>query len=333
MTLMLYQEHDLKILIGGPKFMVGEYVQIIQREFPNIKILSSPILVETEGDQVKGEIEDVDIIASFNAYPFTIPKIKQLKWFQVLMTGYEHILRTGLIGKDILLTNCAGTVSIPIAEVVIGYLLFFVKKIRESMENQKFHKMDRMLGQMKELHNRTIGVLGLGHIGKIIAKKAKLGFEMEVLGYDKYVKEFEYADRIFPADQLDEVLKVSDFVVISLPLTPETDRLISERELRLMKPTAYLVNVARGEILEKEAFTCAIKEGWIAGAAIDVFWGDPTAYVLPPDDELWDIDNLLITAHNATGTDRYVMRTGQLFCENLARFMKGEPLINMVTER
>jgi len=330
---MVYQENDLKVLIGGPKFMVDEYVQIVQREFPNIKILSSPVLVETEEDQVKGEIEDVDIIASFNAYPFAIPKIRRLKWFQVLMTGYEHILRTGLIGKDILLTNCAGTVSIPIAEIVIGYLLFFTKKFRESMKNQKLHKMDRMLGQMKELHNRTIGVLGVGHIGKIIAKKAKLGFEMEVLGYDKYLKEFEYADRIYPADQLDQVLKVSDFVVISLPLTPETGRLISERELRLMKPTAYLVNVARGEILDKEAFTRAIKEGWIAGGAIDVFWGDPTAYVLPTDDELWDLDNLLITAHNATGTDRYVMRTGRLFCENIARFMKGEPLINMVTER
>lgn len=330
---MIYQERDLKVLIGGPSFMVDEYIQIVRERFPDIKILASPILVETKENQVKGEIEDVDIIASFNAYPFSIPKIRRLRWFQVLMTGYEHILRSGLIGKDILLTNCAGTVSIPIAEVVLGYFLFFIKKFRESMKNQRLHKMDRMLGQMKELHNRTIGVLGLGHIGKVIAKKAKLGFEMEVLGYDKYVKEFEYADRIYPADQLDEVLKISDFLVISLPLTPETNGLIGEKELRLMKPTAYLVNVARGEILEKNAFTRALKEQWIAGAAIDVFWGDPTAYVLLPEDDLWDIDNLFITAHNATGTDRYVMRTGQLFCENLSRFIKGEPLVNMIIER
>jgi len=313
--------------------MVDEYVQIVRGRFPEVKILASPILVETKENQVKGEIEDVDIIASFNAHSFTIPKIKRLKWFQVLMTGYEHILRTGLIGKDVLLTNCAGTVSIPIAEVVMGYLLFFVKKFRESIENQKLHKMDRMLGQMKELHNRAIGILGLGHIGKVIAKKVKLGFEMEVLGYDNYVKEYEYVDRVYTSDQLDEVLKISDFVVISLPLTPETNGLIGEKELRLMKPTAYLVNVARGEILEKNAFILALKEQWIAGAAIDVFWGDPTAYILPPEDELWDLDNLFITAHNATGTDRYVMRTGQLFCENLSRFIRGEPLINMITER
>lgn len=330
---MVYQERNLKVLIGGPGFMVDEYAQIVKGKFQNLNLLTSPVLIETEMNQVQGEVEGVDIVASFNAYPFTLPKMKKLKWFQVLMTGYEHILRTGLIGKGVILTNCAGTVSIPIAEMVIGYLLFFVKKFHKSLENQKLHKMDRMLGQMRELQQRTMGLLGLGHIGKVIAKKAKLGFDMEVLGYDKYVKECEYTDRIYPEDLLDEVLKLSDFLVISLPLTPETNRLIGERELRLMKPTTFLVNVARGEILDKEAFGRALKEGWIAGAAIDVFWGDPTAYVLSPEDELWNLDNLLITAHNATGTDRYVMRTGQMFCENLARFMRGETLINVITER
>jgi phosphoglycerate dehydrogenase-like enzyme len=257
---MVYQERELKVLIGGPGFMVEEYVQIVKERFSKINVFASPVLVETAGNQVQGKIEDVDVMASFNAYPYSMPRMKKLKWFQVLMTGYEHILRTGLIRKDIILTNSAGTVSIPIAEVVMGYLLFFVKKFRESLDNQRLHKMDRMLGQMRELHQRTMGLLGLGHIGKVIAKKAKLGFDMEVLGYDKYVKEFEYADRIYPDDQLDELLKISDFVVISLPHTPETNRLIGERELKLMKPTAFLVNLARGEILIKR-LTRALKEG------------------------------------------------------------------------
>ncbi len=330
---MVYEEGDLRVLIGGPGPMVEEYAQIVKRKFPSLEILTSSVLVETEGDQVQGEVEEVEVIAAFNAYPFSMPKMKRLKWFQVLMTGYEHVLRTGLIKKDVILTNCAGTVSIPIAEAVMGYLLFFVKRFKTSLENQKLHKMDRMLGQMRELHDRAIGILGLGHIGKVIARKAKLGFDMKVLGYDKYVNQYEYADRVYSYNELDEVLKASDFLVISLPLTAETNGLMSERELKLMKPTTYLVNVARGEILDKAAFTRALKESWIAGAAIDVFWGDPTNYVLPLGDELWDLNNLLITAHNVTGTDRYVMRTGQLFCENLARFMKGEPLINVVMER
>ena len=330
---MAYREAQLKVLIGGPKFMVGESVQIVSKRIPDLKILATPVLVETEENRIKGDVEDVDIVAAFNAYPFGMSKMKKLKWFQVLMTGYEHILRAGVIKNDILLTNCAGTVSIPIAEAVMGYLLFFAKKMKTSLENQKLHKMDRLLGQMRELHDRTLGVLGLGHIGKVIAQKAKLGFDMQVLGYDKYIHQYEYADRIYPYNPLDEVVKASDFMVISLPLTPETENLIGERELRSMKPTAYLVNIARGEILDKIAFTRALKEGWIAGAAIDVFWGDPTAYVLLPEDELWDLDNLFITAHNATGTDRYTMRTGELFCENLARFLRGDPLANVITER
>jgi D-2-hydroxyacid dehydrogenase (NADP+) len=327
------KESDLKVLVGGPGFMVEEYVAIIRQRFPSIKILPSPVLVETETNQVQGEVEDVDVIAAFNAYPYTMPKMNRLKWFQILMTGYEHVLRTGLIKDNVILTNCAGTVSIPIAETVFAYLLFLVRKFRPSLDNQKEHKMDRMLGQMRELHNRTIGVLGLGHIGKAIARTAKLGFDMEVLGYDKYVTQYEFADRVYPFEKLEEVLRACDFVVISLPLNEETVGLIGEKELKLMKDTAYLVNIARGEILDKEAFTKALKERWIAGAAIDVFWGDPTAYSLPPEDDLWDLDNIFITSHNATGTDRYVTRTGELFCDNLERFLKGEPLFNVIAER
>ncbi len=328
------EEEELTVLIGGLGFMVEEYVRIVRERFPKLKIIPYPVLAETDPSQVPEGIEDVDVIASFNAYPHAMQRTKDLKWFQILMTGCEHILSTGLISREVHLTTAAGTVSIPVAEVVMGYLLFFIKKFKESMENQKLHKMDRMLGQMRELHDRNIGILGLGHLGKEIARKAKQGFDMRVLGYDDFVTEFEYADTVYPADKLDEVLKASDFVVISLPLTSDTEGLIGERELRLMKPTAYLVNIARGQILNKDAFTRALKEQWIAGAAIDVFWGDPTKEdVLEEDDELWDLDNFFITAHNATGTDRYIMRTANFFCDNLERFMGGKELMNLVKER
>lgn len=327
------REEGVTVLIGGPGFMVEEYVRIVGQRFPKLRILAYPVLAETDQSEIPEGIEEVDIIASFNAYPRVMARIRGLKWFQVLMTGYEHILSTGLVPPDVLLATAAGTVSIPIAETVMGYLLLFAKRFKTSLENQSLRRMDRMLGQMRELHDRTIGILGLGNIGKVIAKKAKLGFEMRVLGYDKIVREYEYADRIYPVGGLDEVLRTADFLVISLSLTEETRGLIGERELRLMKPTAYLVNVARGEILDKEGFTTGLRERWIAGAAIDVFWGDPTAYKLAEDDELWGLDNLFITAHNATGTDRYVMRTADLFCDNLERFLKGRDLINLVEGR
>lgn len=328
------KSRDLTVLVGGLGFMVQEYVDHIQKRFPSLNIIPYPVLQEEDGSQVPPGIEKVDIVASFNAYPYALPMVDDLKWFHILMTGYEHILATGLIPKDVFLTTSAGAVSIPVAEVVMGYLLFFVKKFRPSLENQRMHKMDRMLGQMRELHERNLAVLGLGHLGKEVARKAKLGFDMRVTGVDGVVSEFEYADRIVGPEMLDEVLKESDFVVITLPLTPETEGMISAKQLKRMKPTAFLVNVARGEILDKDAFAFALKERWIAGAAIDVFWGDPTKEaVLEKDDELWDLDNLFITAHNATGTDRYIERTAGVFCDNLKRFMAGEPLLNMVKAR
>ena len=328
------KKEEFTVMIGGIGFMVEEYVRIVGERFPKLNIIPYPVLAETDDNQIPEGIEDVDIIASFNAYPHAMKKIRDLKWFQILMTGYEHILATNLVSKEVFLTTSAGTVSIPVAEVVMGYLLFFVKKFRASLENQKMHKMDRMLGQLRELHERNLGILGLGYLGKEIAKKAKLGFGMNVLACDSMVTAYQYADAIYPPDRLDELLKASDFVVIALPHTPETEDMMDERELRLMKPTAYLVNIARGEVLNKEAFTRALKENWIAGAAIDVFWGDPTKEaVLEEDDELWNFENLFITAHNATGTDRYINRTGQFFCDNLERFMAGEALMNLVTQR
>jgi phosphoglycerate dehydrogenase-like enzyme len=328
------ESRDLTVLVGGLGFMVQEYVEIIQKQFPALNIIAYPVLQEENSSQVPAGIEKVDIVASFNAYPHALPMIEDLKWFHILMTGYEHILATGLIPKDVVLTTSAGSVSIPVAEVVMGYLLFFVKKFRASLDNQKMHRMDRMLGQMRELHDRNLAILGLGYLGKEVAKKAKLGFGMHVTGVDNIVSRFEYADQVVKPDRLDNVLEKSDFVVITLPHTPETEGMISARQLKRMKPTACLINVARGEVLDKDAFTVALKERWIAGAAIDVFWGDPTKEaVLNKDDELWDLDNLLITAHNATGTDRYIERTAQLFCENLKRFISDEPLLNIVNQR
>ena len=185
-----------------------------------------------------------------------------------------------------------------------------------------------------ELNGKTLGILGVGNLGRPVAKTGKMGFDMAVIGWDKYVNSYQYVDRIFPENQLDEVLKSSDFLVITLPLTPETDGLIGERELKLMKQSAYLVNVARGDILVKDAFLKALGEKWIAGAAVDAFWGkDPVEWVLFPEDKIWEFENVLISPHTAWFSERYAARACKLFCDNLERYIKGEELINIVKER
>jgi D-2-hydroxyacid dehydrogenase (NADP+) len=191
----------------------------------------------------------------------------------------------------------------------------------------------RTPGETAELHGKTVGILGLGNLGGAVARKAKAGFEMKVLGYDIVHVENPHVDVSYLPGQLGSILKESDFVVVTLPLVPETNGLLGKQEFRMMKNSAYLINVARGEIVVKDALVEALKEKRIAGAALDVYWGDPTVNFLPADDPLWELDNVILTPHHAGTSDRYMPRAFELFCTNLERYMKGERLINLVVER
>ena len=138
--------------------------------------------------------------------------------------------------------------------------------------------------------------------------------------------EGQILDRIYPPERLGDMLAECDFVVISLPLTPETERLIGEGELRAMKPSAYLVNVSRGEIVDELALIKALQEGWIAGAGLDVFEKEP----LSPDSPLYDLDNVILSPHVAGFSPHYDERASDLFAENLRRYLAGEELLNLV---
>lgn len=324
------KEEDLTILVAN--LWADDYVKAIKDRFPKVNIISAKISNETEGNKINENVEDVDIIFSFTPLVRSQPKIKDLKWFHSQAAGYEHILKAGLITKQMLFTSSAGVAAISINEFVFSLILTLLKNVRKLIKLQEERKFDFWCST--ELHGKTLGILGLGNLGRPIAKTGKMGFDMTVIGWDKYITNYEYTDNVFPEDQLDEVFKISDILVVTLPLTPDTDGLIGERELKLMKQSAYLINVARGDIIVKEAFLKALSEKWIAGAAVDAFWGkDPADWVLPPEDKLWEFENVLISPHTAWFSDRYIARDCELLCDNLERFIKGEELINIVTER
>jgi phosphoglycerate dehydrogenase-like enzyme len=211
-------------------------------------------------------------------------------------------LDKGVLTRDVILTNAAGVAGIGVSEFVVTMMLALLKKVPMMIDNQR----NKRWGSWRsgELHEKTLGILGLGNLGKPIAKSAKLGFDMNVLAYDLFVEEYE--------------------------LNEETVGLINEKALSMMKRSSFLINVARGPIIDREAFLKALKESWIAGACLDVFWGDASQMELSPDDELWDLDNLIISPHNAWYSANYHVRAVDLFVENLNRFIKGEELLNQV---
>jgi phosphoglycerate dehydrogenase-like enzyme len=193
-----------------------------------------------------------------------------------------------------------------------------------------------------EMRGKALGVVGYGSIGREAARIAKHGFAMRVLAMTRnggtlrenrgYIvpgvgdPEGKLPDAWFAREQLHELLAQSDFVLIALPLTGETRDLIGEAELRAMKPTAFIVNIARGGIINEPALIRALKENWIAGAGLDVFGKEP----LPTESGLWKLQNALIAPHISSATPHYDDRATDLFCENLRRYLQGQELLNLV---
>jgi phosphoglycerate dehydrogenase-like enzyme len=314
---------ELTLLVANP--MANDYVTEIKKKVPELKIISSQLMHEYD-EEIDADVAEVDIILSFSALEKSQPKMKHLKWFQSLAAGVNHILDKGVLTRDVILTNAAGVAGIGLSEFVITMMLVFTKKVPMMIDNQ--HKKKWGSWCSGELRGKILGILGLGNLGKPIAKSAKLGFDMHVLAFDVFVEEYEYVDQI--CKELEPVLLHSDITVITLPLTKKTEGLINEKALRLMKNSSFLINVARGQIIEKEALFRALKENWIAGACLDVFWGDASQMELSSNDEFWNLENLIISPHNAWYSENYHVRAVNLFVENLTRFIKAQPMLNEV---
>jgi phosphoglycerate dehydrogenase-like enzyme len=255
-----------------------------------------------------------------------LERAPRLRWVQTSSAGVDTLIVTKLWQSEVILTNMSGIHAVPAREHVLGIILMFMKNAPLLFAHQKNRIWKQQLPD--QLCGKTLGVVGLGRIGEGIARAAK-AFEMRVVATRRHATEHEpspVADVIYPADKLAEMLGESDFVVVAAALTEETRKLIGERELRAMKPTAYLINIARGSIIDERSLTRALQEGWIAGAGLDVFENEP----LPEDSELWTLPNVIITPHVSGIMPDYNARAMEVFCENLRRYLAGQPLLNVI---
>ena len=280
-------------------------------------------------------------------YTFDLPRNTRelganLRWVQLHSAGVDHILDHPLLQSDLAVTTTSGIHAVPIAEYVFASLLAHRWRVPLWIECQRAGKWPSGrwgLYALPELRDATLGIVGYGSIGREVGRLGR-AFGMRVLALRRSVSRADdgYAldnlgdqeglvpERFFPPEALREMLAESDYVVIALPLTPATTHVIGEAELRAMKPNAYLVNIARGPIVDEAALVRALQEGWIAGAGLDVFEEEP----LPDHSPLWDMESALISPHVAGFTPRYDERATALFAQNLARYLQGEPLLNLV---
>jgi phosphoglycerate dehydrogenase-like enzyme len=180
-----------------------------------------------------------------------------------------------------------------------------------------------------EISGATLGIIGFGSIGRDTARLAK-GLGMHVVVVREHPeRRGGYADRVLGPGSVDDLLAISDYVVLAAPVTPSTQHIIGAERLTRMKPTAYLINVARGSLVDEPALIVALRDERIGGAALDVFDEEP----LPADSPLWNLPNVLITPHTAALTEKMWDRHYELVTRNLRRYMRGEPLLNLVDKR
>jgi phosphoglycerate dehydrogenase-like enzyme len=233
------------------------------------------------------------------------------------------------LASPVLLTNSAGVYAVPMADHVLAMMLYFSRRFHVLGRNQFQHTWtDWNERRGDELNEKTVGIIGLGGIGQEIARRAK-GFGMRVLATRKRpALPAEFTDEVRGIDALPWLLWEADYVVLCPPLTTITSQMIGERELAMMKPSAYLFNVGRGGLIDEPALIRALEQGVLAGAGLDVFEQEP----LPADSPLWGLPNVLVTPHDAGSSPRSHERFLNLFLENLRRYLTREPLLNVVNK-
>lgn len=308
------------------KILVGDHLnEDLHQLIRDAAGAENTVVFPESNEELINEGADVEVFYGFCREEM-FQALPNLKWIQSSSAGMDSHLYDALKTSDVLLTNAAGLYGSHVADQGFALLLGLVRGIHHFARNQDRREWGRGKTAMIELVGFTIGIIGMGGIGQHMARRAK-GFEMYVISVDPYRTEKpDVVDELMPMDGLPDLMRRADVVMIACPLTEETRRLINAENLALMKPTAYFINVARGPIVDEPALIDVLKEGKIAGAGLDVTEVEP----LSADSPLWDMDHVIITPHAAGGSQHRPRRTVEFFCENLKRYMNGEPLQNVV---
>jgi D-2-hydroxyacid dehydrogenase (NADP+) len=324
----------VNVLVNTP--IGDELLQQITNVSPRIELSNVFELARAEqkGDFARKSELDVLLAEAEVIYGLRLPKnmiarAPKLKWVQVMSAGVDRFLDDEFRQSSVMMTSVSGMHATPIGEIVLERMLMFAKQAPLCFQLKQEKQWQRFMPTV--LRSKTVGIVGLGNIGREVARLAK-AFGMRVVANRRSAKRVmraKYVDILLPREQLPRLLSESDFVVLSLPFTSETNKLIGEKELRTMKPTAYLINIARGSIVDEEALIRALDEQWIAGAGLDVFATEP----LPADSRLWDFPNVIFSPHIAGGMEDYNIRATELFCENLRRYLSGKNLLNVIDKK
>jgi phosphoglycerate dehydrogenase-like enzyme len=297
------------------------HLQQLQQAAPDCEIINAG------QERIAQELPTADIFCGHAKVPVpwkeTVAAGK-LKWIQSSAAGLDHCLVPEVIHSNIQVTSASGLFADPVAEQTMALLFGVLRNLPTFFHQQQTKEFTRR--PTRDIHGKTIGIVGLGGNGRRIAN-VLAPFRVRILATDYFpIDKPECVEAMWPKEKLPELLKQVDILILCIPLNAETMGMIGERELNLLKPGSIVINVARGQVMQETALIAALESGHIAGAGVDVTEVEP----LPIDSKLWNLPNVVITPHVGAQSAVRASVTTDLICENLRRYFKNEPLLNLV---
>lgn len=308
---------ELTILLNHPA--AESYASLIGGRFPQVRTIIAP-----DPARLEQHIGEADALLAFRFPVEVFDKAKKLRWFQCTGAGVDSMTSIRDRAGHITVTNARGIHGDIIADYVMAGATMLHWNFRRLLREQAGRKWNP--SYVTPLAEKTLGVVGLGSIGATIARRAKSA-GMTVVGSKRDISApVDGVDRLFASAALRDLLPLCDFVVLAVPATAETVGLIGAAEIACMRRDAFLINIARGNAVVEAELVKALQEGTIAGAMLDVFEHEP----LPQDNPLWDLSNVIVTPHVAGSPNNYTERAFAVVGDNIDRFLKGQPLKNVV---
>ena len=303
----------------GPGEAPDVFFKEMQATFPEVQFVE----VSEEADQIR-EVADAEVYYGWPSRDVFLAG-KNLKWIHCPGTGIDqHMAIPELVASDIPITNAREPHVAPMADHVFGFIIVLAHKLHWMWDDQKARnwRMYDYGWKQLDLEGSTLGIVAMGNIGRAVAKRAQ-GFSMNVYAVDKFPRPSEYAEEVWGLDKLDDLLAISDWLVVTAPITDETRGMIGKEQLRKMKPGSHMIIISRGGIVDEFALGEAIESGHLAGAGVDAFDPEPPV----PENPLWDNPNVVMSPHASAFTPGLYIGRRNVFKENFRRYLAGEPFL------
>lgn len=313
---------NLLILLAMPESVRNQYRDRMRASFPDLNV----DLIDHHS-KAGPHIAQADALLTFAPMlsDTVLQNATRLKWVQALGTGVDNLVDRPCLRKDIVVTNIHGIHGAPVSEAALGAMLALARNLPRAIRRQSERQWERFPAQL--LHNKTVGIFGVGAIAEALAPKCK-AFGMRVVGVSSSPRTVAGFDAMHTSGDLADVAPEFDFLVLLTPLTEKTRNSIGARIFAAMKPSSFLINLARGGVVDETALVDALRARRIAGAALDVFIQEP----LPADHPFWSMENVIITTHQGGFCDVYIDHAWPTIDANMRCFLAGNTggMINVV---